>query len=218
LITAFSREGPSKVYVQHRLQEHAQEVNELLQQKAYFYVCGDAANMAREVNTVLAKIMAEQRGIPEAKAEEIVKSMRSSNQYQVHHSLVPEIPASYISNTDPNPLTGRRLVIADQKGGLGVMEVDSWDIGSALQRPLTFSCSHFSCMPPPCERRRWRSLAHKCHVSHAAWSRVLRNDRGFAFICPCCKDRFWYTDRYIDLVFLMNKRLTINILWALTLN
>jgi hypothetical protein len=69
--------------VQHRLQEHAKEVNELLQQKAYFYVCGDAANMAREVNTVLAKIMAEQRGIPEAKAEEIVKSMRSANQYQV---------------------------------------------------------------------------------------------------------------------------------------
>jgi hypothetical protein len=43
--------------------------------------------MAREVNTVLAKIMAEQRGIPEAKAEEIVKSMRSANQYQVRLSI-----------------------------------------------------------------------------------------------------------------------------------
>lgn len=83
LITAFSREGPKKVYVQHRLQEHAKEVDELLKQKAYFYVCGDAANMAREVNTVLAKIMSEQRGIPESKAEEIVKGMRSANQYQV---------------------------------------------------------------------------------------------------------------------------------------
>ena len=39
--------------------------------------------MAREVNTVLGKIMAEQRGIPESKAEDIVKSMRSANQYQV---------------------------------------------------------------------------------------------------------------------------------------
>jgi len=82
LITAFSREGPKKVYVQHRLQEYGKEVNELLLQKAYFYVCGDAANMAREVNTVLAKIMSEQRDIPESKAEEIVKSMRSANQYQ----------------------------------------------------------------------------------------------------------------------------------------
>ncbi|TVY19459.1 NADPH--cytochrome P450 reductase [Lachnellula arida] len=82
LITAFSREGPKKVYVQHRLEEYAKEVNELLQQKAYFYVCGDAANMAREVNIVLAKIIAEQRGVPEAKGEEVVKAMRSSSQYQ----------------------------------------------------------------------------------------------------------------------------------------
>nr|QCY50168.1 putative THF-degrading cytochrome P450 reductase [Scedosporium sp.] len=82
LITAFSREGPAKVYVQHRLQDYAKEVNELLQEKAYFYVCGDAANMAREVNTVLVKIISEQRGIPESEAEEFVKSMRTSNQYQ----------------------------------------------------------------------------------------------------------------------------------------
>ncbi|OTB08178.1 hypothetical protein M426DRAFT_317281 [Hypoxylon sp. CI-4A] len=82
LITAFSREGSKKVYVQHRLKEKAQEVNELLENKAYLYVCGDAANMAREVNTVLAQILAEQRGIPESKGEEIVKNMRASNQYQ----------------------------------------------------------------------------------------------------------------------------------------
>ncbi|KAI8624553.1 NADPH-cytochrome P450 reductase [Xylariaceae sp. FL1651] len=82
LVTAFSREGPKKVYVQHRLKERAKEINELLQQKAYLYVCGDAANMAREVNTVLGQIIAEQRGIPEAKGEEIVKNMRAANQYQ----------------------------------------------------------------------------------------------------------------------------------------
>lgn len=45
--------------------------------------------MAREVNTVLGKIMAEQRGIPESKAEEIVKGMRSANQYQVRDSALP---------------------------------------------------------------------------------------------------------------------------------
>lgn len=82
LVTAFSREGSQKVYVQHRLKERSKEINELLEQQAYFYVCGDAANMAREVNTVLGQILAENRGIPEAKAEEVVKAMRSSNQYQ----------------------------------------------------------------------------------------------------------------------------------------
>jgi NADPH-ferrihemoprotein reductase len=82
LHVAFSREGPKKVYVQNKLKEAAVEINKLLEQKAYFYVCGDAANMAREVNTLLGQIIAEQRGLPEAKGEEIVKAMRSSNQYQ----------------------------------------------------------------------------------------------------------------------------------------
>ncbi|MCJ1411622.1 NADPH-cytochrome P450 reductase [Ptychographa xylographoides] len=83
LVTAFSREHAQKVYVQHRLKEHAKEVNDLIQnQKANFYVCGDAANMAREVNQVLVGLIAEERGIAVEKAEEIVKAMRSSGQYQ----------------------------------------------------------------------------------------------------------------------------------------
>ncbi|CRG86611.1 NADPH-ferrihemoprotein reductase [Talaromyces islandicus] len=82
LFTAFSREGPQKVYVQHRLRENAALVNDLLQQKANFYVCGDAAHMAREVNTVLGQILAEKRGISSEKAEELVKHMRSNGTYQ----------------------------------------------------------------------------------------------------------------------------------------
>ena len=83
LVTAFSREGSKKVYVQHRLKERSKEINALLDQKAFFYVCGDAANMAREVNATLAQILADERGISKSKAEEIVKQMRASNQYQV---------------------------------------------------------------------------------------------------------------------------------------
>ena len=82
IITAFSRDGPEKVYVQHRLKEHGEEVNKLIEQKAYFYVCGDAANMAREVNNVLGQVIAEQRGVSKQKGEEVVKSMRGANQYQ----------------------------------------------------------------------------------------------------------------------------------------
>jgi len=83
LVTAFSREGSKKVYVQHRLKERAKEINALLDQKAFFYVCGDAANMAREVNATLAQILADERGISKSKAEEMVKQTRASNQYQV---------------------------------------------------------------------------------------------------------------------------------------
>ena len=82
IITAFSRESSQKVYVQHRLKENAKLVSDLLKQKANFYVCGDAANMAREVNLVLGHIIAEQRGMPPEKGEEMVKHMRSSGSYQ----------------------------------------------------------------------------------------------------------------------------------------
>ncbi|KAL6710255.1 hypothetical protein ACN47E_009201 [Coniothyrium glycines] len=80
--TAFSRDGPKKVYVQHQLEEAGEEVNRLLEQKAYFYVCGDAAHMAREVNAILGKVISKYRNVSETKGEEIVKAMRASNQYQ----------------------------------------------------------------------------------------------------------------------------------------
>ena len=58
-------------------------VNKLLQEgRANFYVCGDAANMAREVSAKLVKIISEQRAIGLDQAEDTVKSMRSTNQYQ----------------------------------------------------------------------------------------------------------------------------------------
>ncbi|GAB7361664.1 hypothetical protein MBLNU230_g1714t1 [Neophaeotheca triangularis] len=82
IVTAFSRDGPEKVYVQHRMRERAAQINELLEQKAYFYVCGDAANMAREVNDILGQIISDHRGVSKQKGEDVVKSMRASNQYQ----------------------------------------------------------------------------------------------------------------------------------------
>ena len=82
IITAFSRESSKKVYVQHRLRENAPLVSDLLKQKANFYVCGDAANMAREVNLVLGQIIAEHRGFGPERGEEMVKHMRSSGSYQ----------------------------------------------------------------------------------------------------------------------------------------
>lgn len=38
--------------------------------------------MAREVNDVLAQIIEKERGVPKDKAEQAVKSMRSSGVYQ----------------------------------------------------------------------------------------------------------------------------------------
>ena len=68
--------------MQHRLKERGAEIDALLQQRAYFYVCGDAANMAREVNDTLSQIICDNRGVDKKKADDIVKGMRASGQYQ----------------------------------------------------------------------------------------------------------------------------------------
>jgi hypothetical protein len=88
-------------------------VNELLLQKASFYVCGDAANMAREVNAVLVQLIAEGRGVTEQKAEEVVKMMRSTNQYQVRFLRVtPHLPPGKLSPLIlTHWITGGRLVL-----------------------------------------------------------------------------------------------------------
>ncbi|KKY27488.1 putative nadph cytochrome p450 reductase [Phaeomoniella chlamydospora] len=82
LHTAFSRSGPKKVYVQHLLKQQSKKINELLLQKANFYVCGDAAHMAREVNETLGQIIAEERGVTVEKGEDVVKKMRADGSYQ----------------------------------------------------------------------------------------------------------------------------------------
>ncbi|RMJ13473.1 hypothetical protein CDV36_006841 [Fusarium kuroshium] len=82
VVTAFSREGSSKIYVQHRLKERAAEVNGLLEKDANVYVCGDAANMALAVKDVLAEVISEQRSVSKGTAENILQAMRASRKYQ----------------------------------------------------------------------------------------------------------------------------------------
>ncbi|KAF4944147.1 hypothetical protein FGADI_12896 [Fusarium gaditjirri] len=82
IITAFSREGPSKVYVQQRLKEYAGEVNKFMEEKAAVYVCGDANHMARDTRHTLVQIISQHRGISEKAAEGVIKSMRTTAQYQ----------------------------------------------------------------------------------------------------------------------------------------
>ena len=67
---AFSRDQEHKIYVQQRMLENAKELWSWLQGGAYFYVCGDAKRMAKDVHQALIKIAAEQGGLsPEAAAE-----------------------------------------------------------------------------------------------------------------------------------------------------
>ena len=70
--TAFSRDQAEKIYVQNRMHENAAELWRWLQDGAYFYICGDAKRMAKDVHQMLITIAQEQGGMtPEAAKEYI---------------------------------------------------------------------------------------------------------------------------------------------------
>lgn len=79
---AFSRDTESKVYVQHRMLEHAKDIYAWIQEGAYFYVCGDAARMAKDVHAALLQIYRKVGGHSESAAEEAVKALQKDKRYQ----------------------------------------------------------------------------------------------------------------------------------------
>jgi sulfite reductase (NADPH) flavoprotein alpha-component len=80
---AFSRDQAHKIYVQHRMMENAKELWAWLQKGAYFYVCGDAKRMAKDVHQALIVMAQTEGGLsPEAAANYVnVTLMRNERRY-----------------------------------------------------------------------------------------------------------------------------------------
>ncbi len=80
--TAFSRDQAEKIYVQHRMLEHAVELWSWLQDGAHFYVCGDASRMAKDVDEALHKIIETAGGKSADDAKAYVAKLKSEKRYQ----------------------------------------------------------------------------------------------------------------------------------------
>ncbi len=82
LHTAFSRDQGKKVYVQDRMQENAADLYDWLEQGAYFYVCGDASRMAKDVETALLDVIAKGSNSTLEHATEYLANMKKQKRYQ----------------------------------------------------------------------------------------------------------------------------------------
>ncbi len=80
---AFSRDQAQKIYVQDRIRENAKEFWAWLQNGAYFYVCGDAKRMAKDVHQALIGVAQQEGGLsPEAAAAYIETTlMKTEKRY-----------------------------------------------------------------------------------------------------------------------------------------
>jgi sulfite reductase (NADPH) flavoprotein alpha-component len=80
---AFSRDQADKIYVQHRMRENAADLWDWLQGGAYFYVCGDARRMAKDVHQALIDIAAQQGGLSPEQAADYVNNtlMKTERRY-----------------------------------------------------------------------------------------------------------------------------------------
>ncbi|MEI7024084.1 sulfite reductase subunit alpha [Paenibacillus sp. y28] len=81
LDTAFSRDQPEKVYVQHRMIEYGAELWDWIREGAHFYVCGDASQMAKDVDTALKQIIQKHSGMSARETEAYVKEMTKTKRY-----------------------------------------------------------------------------------------------------------------------------------------
>jgi sulfite reductase (NADPH) flavoprotein alpha-component len=82
LSTAFSRDQTEKIYVQHRMLEHAAELWSWLEAGAHFYVCGDATRMAKDVDNALHRIIEIAGGKSADAAKTYVAKLKTDRRYQ----------------------------------------------------------------------------------------------------------------------------------------
>jgi sulfite reductase (NADPH) flavoprotein alpha-component len=79
---AFSRDQPQRIYVQDRMRLRAAELFAWLEAGAYLYICGDATNMAPDVDLALREIVAEQGGLSREGAAAYVLNLRREKRYR----------------------------------------------------------------------------------------------------------------------------------------
>ena len=78
---AFSRDQENKIYVQDRMLEAGAELWDWLQGGGYFYVCGDASRMAKDVDKALQTIVKTHGGLSDEEAIDYLKNLKKEKRY-----------------------------------------------------------------------------------------------------------------------------------------
>jgi sulfite reductase (NADPH) flavoprotein alpha-component len=78
---AFSRDQDAKIYVQDRMIENGAELFTWLEQGGYFFVCGDAYRMAKDVDKALHEVISTHGRLSEQQAIDYVNQLKKDKRY-----------------------------------------------------------------------------------------------------------------------------------------
>ncbi|HXL58973.1 MAG TPA: hypothetical protein VN958_22075, partial [Chitinophagaceae bacterium] len=81
LNTAFSRDQKEKIYVQHKMQQQANELFDWIERGAHIYICGCKDPMSNDVEKTLINIITTHGNLSESKAAEYLENMRECGRY-----------------------------------------------------------------------------------------------------------------------------------------
>ncbi|MGA9082372.1 MAG: sulfite reductase subunit alpha, partial [Pseudolabrys sp.] len=82
LTLAWSRDANEKIYVQHRMREVGRDLWAWIAEGAYFYICGDATRMAKDVERALVDVIAEYGARTPAEAVNFLAELKKLGRYQ----------------------------------------------------------------------------------------------------------------------------------------
>ena len=82
LDVAFSRDQAQKVYVQHRMHEHARDLWDWIESGAEIFVCGDKERMAADVDRELCRIAETIGGKTADQAREYFERLKQEKRYK----------------------------------------------------------------------------------------------------------------------------------------
>ncbi|CAL4323637.1 assimilatory sulfite reductase (NADPH) flavoprotein subunit [Buchnera aphidicola] len=79
---AWSRDQKEKIYVQHKILENGLLIWKWIESGAYIYVCGDALNMAKEVEEALLLVFEKYGNMNKKSSEKFLFNLRKKSRYQ----------------------------------------------------------------------------------------------------------------------------------------
>ena len=80
---AFSRDQKEKIYVQHKMLQHAKELYEWLEGGASFFVCGKKHPMSTDVENTLLQIIQEQGNKTAEEAKKYLHDLEEAGRYEL---------------------------------------------------------------------------------------------------------------------------------------